>query len=640
MTDELKSKRKKGASSVFNGLLRLTDWIYRKATCGFIGRIFSSYTGIDRAFKRSLTVSVLGGSSKFASKMRRLKFAVAEQFEESRLMHAWRRFISFLERCKLKFYGSFILTFGIYTGMVFFFKKYVLNDLSASPSYVAFAIVMTLASIPLILSKRTLLGGVVTSRFGHFLAVKTFGIPIEKFDRSVARHGDSYNIAIILGVLAGALTYLVDPLHILAAFAVFSFIALVISYPEIGVLAAIATLPLYSVFGHGLLIALVSLYSVSYLVKLVRGKRIVSFEIYDLFVLLFGAVLLFGGLVSTSTSSGESAVCSLILLFCCFVAGNLMRTKLWQIRAVFAFCFSGYAVSFLLIWQYVCERCGTFLGQDLPYFKDGLSFFGNRALLSIFLSTALIITLSLCKNAPKGKARRAARMSVLVIAAATVLTAPAIGLISVTVSLLIYFIIVSRKTLPFIILSGIAIPTAGLFAPKGFLLQKLSAFWSTDPLSLQGVSKIRDGSYAVIRASLFSGVGTGGFSEVYPMYAAVGFEAVANSGSTWLSIMTEQGIVALLLLAVIVFLIIQNCCEAMIRSFKNEAKALPAAGFASLIGILIQASFVDVWTDPCTFFLFWMIPAMLMAGIRVCRREEEKGRDVFVGNEYSASVDI
>lgn len=124
------------------------------------------------------------------------------------------------------------------------------------------------------------------------------------------------------------------------------------------------------------------------------------------------------------------------------------------------------------------------------------------------------------------------------------------------------------------------------------------------------------------------------------MYAAVGFEAVANSGSTWLSIMTEQGIVALLILAVIVFLIIQNCCEAMIRSFKNEAKALPAAGFASLIGILIQASFVDVWTDPCTFFLFWMIPAMLMAGIRVCRREEEKGRDVFVGNEYSASVDI
>ena len=87
MTDELKSKRKKGASAVFNGLLRLTDWIYRKATCGFIGRIFSSYTGIDRAFKRSLTVSVLGGSSKFASKMRRLKFAVAEQFEESRLMH-------------------------------------------------------------------------------------------------------------------------------------------------------------------------------------------------------------------------------------------------------------------------------------------------------------------------------------------------------------------------------------------------------------------------------------------------------------------------------------------------------------------------------------------------------------------------
>ena len=124
------------------------------------------------------------------------------------------------------------------------------------------------------------------------------------------------------------------------------------------------------------------------------------------------------------------------------------------------------------------------------------------------------------------------------------------------------------------------------------------------------------------------------------MYAAVGFEAVASSGSTWLTIMTEQGIVGIVILAIILFLIIQNCCEAMIRSFKGEAKALPAAGFASLVGMLIQASFVDAWLDPCAFFLFWMIPTMLMAGIRSYRREQEKDRDVFVGNEYSASVDI
>ena len=640
MTDELKRTRKKRSSSVFNGLLRLTDWIYRKATCGFIGRIFSSYTKNDSAFKNSLTVSMLGGSSKFASRMRRLRFTIAEQFEESRLMHAWRKFIGFLGRCKLRFYGSFILTFGIYTGMMFFFKKYVLIDPDASSSYVIFAIIMSLVSIPLIFSKRTLLGGVVTSRFGHFLAVKTFGIPIEKFDHSVARYGDNYNIAIVLGVLAGGLTYLVDPVHILAVFAVFSFIALVISYPEIGVLSAVAALPLYSVFGHELLIALVSLYSISFLIKLVRGKRIVSFEIYDLFVLFLGIVLLFGGLVSTSESVVEPTIFSLILLFGCFVAGNLMRTRIWQIRAVLAFCFSGYAVSFLLIWQYVCELCKTFLGQELPYFKGGLSFFGNRALLSIFLSTALLTILSLYKNASPKKARRAARLSALVIAAAIALTAPAIGVISVLISLLVYFMIVSRKTLPFIILSGIALPTAWFFSPQELLLQKLSAFWSTDPLALQGVSKIHSGSYEVITSSLFSGIGTGGFSEIYPMYAAVGFEAVANSGSTWLTVMTEHGIVGIILLAIILFLIIQNCCEAMIRSFKNEAKALPAAGFASLIGMLIQASFVDAWLDPCIFFLFWMVPTMLMAGIRGYRREQEKDRDVFVGNEYSASVDI
>ncbi len=639
MTDEQKSKSKKSRSSIIGKLRRLTDRIYKAAACGFFGRIFSCYTHEQQAFSQSFAASVFGKSSRLASAGRKVRFAVADQFEESRLIHAWKQFMSYLSRCRMRLYGAFFLSFGIYTGLVYFFKNNILNTGKLSTSYVIFAVILSLASLPLLASKRTLAGSVLTSRVGYFIAISIFGIPIEKFKSEPARRSDSYNLAIICGIIAGMITYFINPWKILAGIGAFAALAVIISYPEAGVITAIATLPLCSMVGDNILLIIVISYSLSYLLKLVRGKRVASFELIDLFTLFFGITVLLGGLVSASNHSGMMATHIITLIFGCFVAGNLMRTRQWQLRAMFALAASGYTISLIVIWQAIAESVQSFLGQELWKFSDGVPFFKNSSLLSTFLLLSFMVSIAFLSNAKLLKARYAAISSSIVTLTALMLTDSTIGFISVLICVVIYFVIVSRKTLTVLIFSALTALTALIIAP-GDAIEKLVAIFGINAETVRAIVNIRSGCYEMISSSYFTGVGTAGFSEVYPMYAASGFEHATDSSSMWLGILSEHGIVGVLLISTVIFLTIQNCCEYLKRPFCNKSKNLVAAGLSALIGILVQALFADLWSDPSVFFLLWMLPIMLSSGIRGCRREMEKEHDLYVGNEFSASIDI
>ncbi len=639
MTDESKAKGKKKQSAIIGALQRLTDRIYKAAHSGFFGRIFSSYTREDHAFRKSFTASMLGRSSRLASIVRKARFIVAEQFEESRLLHGWNHFISYLSRCRMRLYGTFILSFGIYTGLVYFFKNYILNSGKAGSSYIAFAVILSLSSIPFLISKQTFASSVVTSRVGYFLTVSLFGIPIEKFRDDPPRHSDSYNLAIILGIVAGMFTYFIDPWLILASIAAFAAFAVIISYPEAGVVMATAILPICSMIGEKYLSIIVIVYSLSYILKLVRGKRVATFELIDLFTLFFGVMVFLGGIVSATDSSMAMTNRIVVLLFGCYVAGNLMRTRQWQLRALFTLGASGYTVSLIVIWQAVAENVESFLDQELWRFSDGVPFFGNNSLLSTFLLVSFMITLAFASNATWIKARYAASFSAIVMLTAMLLTDSTVGFIAALVAVIVYFIITSRRTLTVLLFSGLAASTAIVIAP-GRITQKLVAIFGINPEMVHVIENIRRGCYEMIASSYFTGVGTAGFSEVYPMYAVSGFEWASDSSSMWLGVLSEQGIIGVLLLLAVLFLTLQNCCEYLKHPFSKDSKVLVAAGLAAMIGILVQAPFADLWSEPGVFFLLWMLPAMLSSGIRGCRREMEKERDLYVENEFSASIDI
>ena len=167
----------------------------------------------------------------------------------------------------------------------------------------------------------------------------------------------------------------------------------------------------------------------------------------------------------------------------------------------------------------------------------------------------------------------------------------------------------------------------------------LSSFYTTSS-GVYSMMKIWQGSMQLIVASMFCGVGQGGFKELYPIYSVTGFETAANPNALWLRLLCDVGIIGLMLFALVIFFIIQNCFEYLATSEKKEFRTFIVAGFAALIGLLVQSLFCDLFSNAFFLYAFWCLITVLCAAIRTERREVQKYVGFGDNNEVAASIEL
>ena len=118
----------------------------------------------------------------------------------------------------------------------------------------------------------------------------------------------------------------------------------------------------------------------------------------------------------------------------------------------------------------------------------------------------------------------------------------------------------------------------------------------------------------------FTGIGTGlpAFSKVYPAYSLSGIESAPHAHNLFLQIITEHGVIALIIFIMIIFLFVQS-----VLSFnKYENRKSKLAGVALMCGILavlIQGLTDYIWYNYRVYLIFWMIIGLTTAVRRVHR---------------------
>lgn len=622
---------------------RFVLWVYSAVSGGFLGKLFSCYTKENDAFKRSMTASFFKSGSILGELVRKLRYLIAEQFETSRIVNLWRKAMQFLIGARMRLFGSFMIMFGIYVGLVYFFKKFIiLLPEAADPVYLVWSAVFTIGSFPLLLSNSTLVEALSSSRVGHFVVCDVLGVPDEKLRAKPTGLGEGYNVSIFIGVVAGTLSYFIDPSYIILAIFIFIAISLVVTHPEIGVISALVLLPTLSIGGTETLKLIVFAYSFSYLIKLLRGKRTVSFEIIDLMLLFFAIIVAFGGIV---TLGGEAAIeQSNILIFMIvggFVAGNLMKTAKWLKRCICATVFSGSLASFAIIWQYAAKGFEDSVGISLRLFEGEKApfFSGNDELLGIYLIVPLVLAVAASCTASGLKTRIVSGIAAVSILAAFSLTGSALEFTAVLVAIVALFLILTPKTVTVMTIATVGVGVMDI-ALSGFVRPGVLAGMNTWTGGISHVMNVWHGTFQMIAASLFGGVGIGGFSRFYSAYAAVGFETADNSNSLWLGLLCDLGLVGLLVFCAVIFLCFQNCFEYLKRPLCKSSKAFVAASIASLLGILTMAIFCDFRTNAILMYEFWLVICIACAGIRCDKKEIAKNETELMNNAYSASVTL
>lgn len=643
---KLKKEKKRAGGKIASLLSRLSDWVYNSLIHGLFGSIFTSYSKEQTKLEDGYIKNYIYGSGRVEKLSRAVRGKVSESFEQSFFISSIRRMIRRFLKTPTKVYGNYFLSFGIYTLFAYFLTYFLPVLESPDILNLIYGFVITISSLPLLASKKSLAASFGEGQMTRALLEGLLGFRDENFSYSTKRSTVATNIAIILGMTSGLATVFVSPKYIILALAVFVLSALVFSSPEVGVIACLFAIPFCS-FSSAPSIALsfiILITACSYIIKLARGKRIIKFDLLDVIVLIFMALIYFSGIISVGGGdSFAEAILACVLMLGYFLVVNMMRTELWVRRCIGALVTSGVIVALVGIIQYLMGYVSV-EWLDVSYFSDikgrATSLFDNANVLGFYLAIVFPLSLDLASRCEGRRKRFLAFVGSLMILICTVLTWSRGAWLAIIISGLAYLLMKSRKTLRTMIFSCMAIPILPIVLPNSIVRRFLSIGNIADSSTFYRIYTWK-GSLRTLADNFWGGVGYGNsaFSEIYPMYAYAGIEAAQHSHNLYLQIAISMGFAGLAVFAVISFFFLQKNLEYMKKCDNEVSYGIMAALVAAFVGTLVMGMFDYIWYSNRIFFLFWAVMGIACAQARFGM--STKGYNANAEeNDMSASADF
>lgn len=622
---------KNATISIFVYLLdRFADWFYTSIIEGFFGKIFTSYSAEQAALENGFLKHYFMGNKKTKEYSRKARAFLSRNFEDSYFLKKITKFVFSFKTMSIRAYGNFLMSFGIYTIIIYYVKMFVPSLTASDIGALIVGLISCIISLPMLFSKGTLVSSVGNSVFTRLLFAEAFGFRKEIFSEDKPKSKKHANFMILLGMICGVFTLLVDPLIIPLSILTFVIIALVFSTPEIGVLLSIFLIPFFTFFSNptiSLSILVLSTF-LSYIFKIIRGKRIIKIELLDIFIIMFIVMLYFGGVISVGGRlSFLSALLSCSLMIGYFLVANLMRTQQWLNRCVIALISSATLVSIIGILQYGFGPLNvSWLDRD--YFPDikgrVTALFENSNVLAAYL--VMIFPLILCCFLrSSGKYRVLSLISGVSVFLCIIFTWSRGAWLALLLSVLLYLLIYSRKTFRFILPIIFILPFISFVLPDNIVRRFMSIGDMADSSISYRVYTWK-GTFNAIYDNWFGGVGYGTetFQEFYPAYSYAGMESAEHSHSLYLQILFSIGLVGLIIFCVLIFLFVQQSLENIKLTTDPQNKMQTAAIFCGVISALIMGSFDYIWYNYRVFYVFWVFIALSSAYARVDREKRRR----------------
>ena len=642
------------ASVILSAIDRFTQVVYDALTGGLFGSLFTAYptSGVltDSAVRRR------------TSSLRRF---IARTVEESYTVHLFHRLIRYLLRCRMRVYGTFLLTFGIYAAVSYLLG--ILGESGTAPTVtLALSAVLIGASLPLLSSNVSLSRALAQSRLAppllSFLGIRGEALRVE------GEAGRS-NVAFAIGMAVGLLSFFVSPLYIVVGLVGIFLAYRVFVTPELGVAALFFCMPFLPTM---MLVALVAYIALCLLVKLILGKRRFQLEAVDIAALAFAFALGCGGVFSFSSGSLKPAMVLICFLMAYFLTVLLIRTREWLIKCVWAAIAASTVVALYGIFQYFSgalssanawldsEMFDNIAGRAISTLENP-NMLAEYLILLIPLAAAQLITDS-------GAARRiCALLSCGVLGICIILTWSRGSWRGLLFGAFVFLLIWSRRTIYLIVAGAASIPFLPLILPES-IIQRFTSIGNLGDSSTSYRVNIWRGTVRMLEDYWTSGVGIGeaAWGTVYPRYALASIETAPHAHNLYLQIWVQTGIVGLMLLIAFLFLLLQcnftyyrdlnrmrdsvsasvlsahmktdNRTDAPaaihrttgaggdIRRVITAMRLEAAAPLCGILATLVQGLTDYTWYNYRVYLMFWLAAGLSAAYVRSGRAEIERLR--------------
>ncbi len=654
-------------SIILSSLDRFTSYIYYLLKNGFFGYLFTGYKNrLHSSFGERLR------NSRFKSHAAEFRYGVCRRIESSMLIAGASYVMKLLLGCRLKVFGVFTLSFGLYTAVVTFITA------AAQGLYVSlfdngrmiFALALAVGSVPMISSKKRLNEALTSSVVGRFI------LKFTGFDESdledIRGNGGHINSAFLIGIICGALTYKLSPVLIIAAFAAVVLGYLVLIRPEIGLLSMFILMPWLPTMA----LAGITIYTtICYMIKLFRGKRIFTFEPVDIMAAAFMIMMFFGGIVSLSSSSLKPALLMVCLMLGYFLTVELLGSREWLIKASVGCVASAVLQSVYALYLYF-----TGGGYSSKAWLDDEMFdtIGGRAVGSLenpnmlgeYLILIIPVALVMLIGRGEGMRRSSAFVSLAVMGACLILTWSRGAWIGLILAVLVFLLMWHRRALWLIFAGILSLPFVTSVMPET-ILQRLTSIGNLSDSSTSYRVHIWHSSVQMIRDNFLSGIGIGegAWQQIYPLYALMGVEAAPHSHNLYMQIWLELGVLGLVMfLAFIINLyrsgftlfaqlsdsgvsIKSELSNSLLSSsggreelnterMKTQLRLTSAGPLCGIFAVLVQGLTDYSWYNYRIFLMFWLVAGLASAYIRNGRKIVEENNAAPIGDKYGGAMRV
>ncbi len=624
----MNNKNKKIHTFIQNGFFvnlikSFSQFFHSQITSSKTAQIFTSYDRLSRFSGKSFFLKLLEKVTPQKKKVLSVKKTVSKQIETSRFSKIVENFGYVILGAKLKAYGVIFLVLGLLASGIGTIEKFVLAEESASLLLLLQGAAFILLSIPLLISKLNLSSALVTGRITGFL-IGFIGFKKEHIDCKAT--DDNMAFPVLFGVLLGVLSVLIPPAFYILALLALIYIVIVFKKPEFSVIVTVSTLPFLPTM---VICTEIIITFISFILKVVRGKRSFKFDLLDAFVLIFAIILLLGGVFSVTPSESIPPACVfLCFMMAYFLIVNLIKTK-EQISKLLILSLAAFALCSLYgIYQnFFAAPDTTWTDEDM--FSEietrVVSTFENPNVFGEYLIMLIPLAFTVLLFA-KGFYKCVFSFGMLAISGLALIYTWSRGAwIGCILAFLIFFIIVNRNAIGIYLLSLIAVPISIPILPDS-IVERFSSIGNMTDSSTSYRVFIWEASLNMIRDFFFTGIGVGttAFQTVYSEYALSGIETAPHAHNLYLQLMIELGVFGFAVFVFTMFLFFAKVFTFLRDCESREARLTVGAISCGLLAILAQGLTDYVWYNYRVFGFFWMLLATAVAAVNMYKQDDIK----------------
>lgn len=638
MIEQNSSPKKERVGSLFFHLFhRLSVWLYTLLCNCLPARLLTCYETLELRWDSICTRIFGAADGKLRKRLHHVRLTVAGMMEKSKLLYACDKLIRFILECPLNVFGTFFLIHGSLGAAIYFISDQW-KDYTGDIGWGLAGIVIAVCSLPLLCSSKPLYHAMFGSRLIGKILRSYLGLePTKKSKEKKTRTGiELVYAALVLGVASGVTTYLWHPAITPIALAVIAAAITVLYIPEAGVLLALATFPYWWVAGNSALCALsiVTVTLISFINKLIRGRRVLHIRLLDFVVLLLCLMFATHGIFSTGGfTSVYYGIGYTLLIAMYFPVVSLMRSKKWLDRCYRLLAISGAVLSVISVlpFSHILEFLDMVIkrvdfSMMTKVFANYEAYFGNKALIGGILLMLLPVMLTefVGKRTITGFFWKALWV---VIGCISVFFTMQLGAwIGLGVAFLLFFFMYSYRSMSRTIL--LAFPAACAVAWSGEIerwlnLRNLEIVQATMDVIVtycNGAAQRQTIAKSVLRLSkdhmLGVGLGEHAVEAVFPYYAAPGMESLTDMQNAYLQILTECGYLVILMFGAVLLLFCMSVLTFLRYHTNRTTKIRSIAGLAGIAGVFVLGFTANIFGNASVFVLFWLILAISTAGLR------------------------